>query len=100
MIVNDRAACDQCGGPASSKPVDGEHRCAVCRGRMRGYDEGRREVLYMQFNQIADLIEQDGDLDLIDLVAERVQAKQRDRERTVDLASRLRQRERDDGPGA
>lgn len=77
MIVNGEAVCDQCGGPSPDQKVDDEHRCEVCRGKIRGYDEGYREALRAQFDQVADLIEQDGGLDLIDLVCERVQAGER-----------------------
>jgi hypothetical protein len=94
MIVDGEVCCTNCGRLTAPEQLGGEDTCGVCRTNERNYNAGYHEALQSMFEKVADLIEEDGGLSLVDLVCDRVQEKQREAEQRgdepADIADLLR----------
>lgn len=81
MLIDGKECCTNCGAETPRDQLDHEDTCSMCRTKERGHDEGYREALRSMFDNVADLIDEDGGLDVVDLVADRVQSRKREAER-------------------
>jgi hypothetical protein len=78
MLIDGKACCTNCGTSITDcGKLDDEETCGPCREKERTYDAGYHEALRTMFDHIAGLIEEDGGLDLIDLVCDVVQERER-----------------------